>query len=502
MSEKYDRLRACDDMFAADRARQETTRWIIAGVIGLTLLGAAVRWRFLDQPMRYDEAYNYLNYSSRSPGYIVTHYVPNNHVLHTLMVSAVRRVLGSSPPALRLPAFLAGVLLIPATAWLGWVLSRRRDVTLLSALGVCVSSALIEYSSNSRGYSLLTLFAVIATVLTLQLMATPSRRRLWVAWGVVGALGAFAVPVMLLIVSGLTVALLIAAFFSRREKEKLFRGLFIGLAVCALLTVGLYSPILLSEGLDKLSGTRQMAEGILATQIPTLGNMLQSTWQLWIRDAAIAGPVVLVVGCAALLLLSMRQLTPERVVPLVAGVVALAIAGILGLPLPARTWLMLLPLLLVSAVAGVCTLSSAADGYRRSFRSGVVTVLLAIVVSFPLFTVLRRPFLCAEPNGLVEVEPALDECHAYGSKRCALIARYTPATAYYLRQKGIDALPPPTSPATERVFIVADGNRSLEQLWHNGVDGFEAYASPQVSRQLSECTLYLAERLPAQASAR
>jgi len=28
---------------------------MIAGVIGLTLLGAAVRWRFLDQPMRYDE---------------------------------------------------------------------------------------------------------------------------------------------------------------------------------------------------------------------------------------------------------------------------------------------------------------------------------------------------------------------------------------------------------------------------------------------------------------
>ena len=51
-------------MLTQPAPQDRSTRWMIAGVIGLTLLGAAVRWRFLDQPMRYDEAYNYLNFSS------------------------------------------------------------------------------------------------------------------------------------------------------------------------------------------------------------------------------------------------------------------------------------------------------------------------------------------------------------------------------------------------------------------------------------------------------
>ena len=120
----------------------------------------------------------------------------------------------------------------------------------------------------------------------------------------------------------------------------------------------------------------------------------------------------------------------------------------------------------------------------------------------PLFTVLKRPFLCAEPNGFVDVQPALEECQTFGSDRCALVAPYTPATAYYMSQLGIRPLPLPTSPSTERVYIVAAAHRPLEQLWHSGVDGFEAYAPPRLCRELPESTLYVADRLPAHASAR
>jgi len=473
---------------------------MIAGVVGLTFLGAAVRWRFLDQPMRYDESYNYLNYSSRSPAYIVTHYFPNNHVLHTLMVSAVSRVFGTGPSALRLPAFVAGVLLIPATAWLGWTLSRRRVVALLSALAVCGSSALIEYSANARGYSMLTLFAVVAAVLTLQLIATPSRKGLYAAWGVVGALGAFTVPVMIFAMTGLTAAMLVCAFVTRREIHHwrdTVHGFSIGIGVCGLLTAGLYLPILVAEGLDKLAGTRQIAHDILSAQIPTFGGMLGATWQLWTRDAPIVPTVILIIGGIGFLMHAARERTPQSFLPIIVVVVAMATAGLMQMPLPARTWLMLLPVLLVCAVTGLSGLSPkvARSSDCRGLRASVPIVVLSVIVSLPLFTVFRRPSLCAEPNGLVDVEPALEECQAYGSDRCALVAPYTPATAYYMGQMGLRPLPLPASPSTERVYIVTDARRPLEQLWHRGVGGFESFGPPRVCRLLPESTLFAADRM-------
>ena len=518
---------------------------MIAGVVGLTLLGAAVRWRFLDQPMRYDEAYNYLNFCSRSPGYIVTHYVPNNHVLHTLMVWAVSRVFGTSPAALRLPAFVAGVLLIPATAWFGWKLTRSRAVALLSALAICGSSALIEYSTNARGYSWLTLFTVLATGLTLHLIATPHRRGLCMAWGIVGALGAFTAPLMVYPVAGLTAAILLAAWVvagQGAQRKETIRGLTIGLGVCGLLTTGLYFPIVITEGVRKLVGTGQMAYDILGAQISTFGGMLASTWALWTRDAGIVWSVFLVAGCGVFAVRTVRDRSGWGLVPVVAVVTSVALAGLMRAPLPARAWVMLFPMVLVCAVAGMSSLcaesvrsgarapirrrtimrrrsepgaeatghapratawgsDSSLRNHAELFEGALVRVALASIVSLPLFTVLRRSYLCAEPGGLVEVEQAVEECKARGSERCALVSRYTPATRYYLGQKGIPSLSLPTSPYTERVYIVGDGNRSLEQLWHNGVEGFEAYAPPRLWRELTQSDVYVAKRLPVQASA-
>jgi len=389
---------------------------------------------------------------------------------------------------------------------LGWTLSRRRVVALLSALAVCGSSALIEYSANARGYSLLTLFTVVASVLTLQLIATPSQKWFWAAWGVVGALGAFTVPVMVFAMIGLTAGVLVAVLAARGELNKqkeMVCGLTVGTGVCGLLTAGLYLPILYTEGLGKLAGTQQVVHDILAAQLPTYGDMLASTWRLWTHDAPIVGPAILIIGCIGFLVHVPRQHSPQRIVPILVVVVAMATAGLMRMPLPARTWLMVLPVLLACAVTGLCGLGSmvALSSDRWGSRASVPTVVLTVIVSLPLFTVLRRPSLCAEPNGLVEVEGALEECQAYGSDRCAFVAPYTPATAYYMARMGIRPLPLPTSSSTERVYIVADAQRPLEQLWHSGVDGFEAYGSPRVCRELPESTVYAADRLPTHASA-
>ena len=58
---------------------------------------------------------------------------------------------------MRLPALIAGILLIPATYLLFRVISNNLAALLSSAL-VAVSSPLIEFSTNARGYTTVTLY--------------------------------------------------------------------------------------------------------------------------------------------------------------------------------------------------------------------------------------------------------------------------------------------------------------------------------------------------------
>ncbi len=67
-----------------------------AAAIALTLAGAAVHRRSLDQLMRYDEAYNDINFGSRGAGYIVIHYNPHSQILHTLLVHSTTGASGAT----------------------------------------------------------------------------------------------------------------------------------------------------------------------------------------------------------------------------------------------------------------------------------------------------------------------------------------------------------------------------------------------------------------------
>src|SRR5205807_1142091 len=59
-------------------------------------------------------AATYLFYVRKPPLYgLVSYTLPNNHVFHTLLVSVSTFLFGDHPWAIRLPAFLAGVAMIP-----------------------------------------------------------------------------------------------------------------------------------------------------------------------------------------------------------------------------------------------------------------------------------------------------------------------------------------------------------------------------------------------------
>jgi hypothetical protein len=117
--------------------------------------------------------------------------------LHTLAVHLSARAFGVSEWALRLPAAIAGVLTVPAMAWLAsrWL---GRSAAAPAAWLAAGSPFLVWYSQEARGYSWMMLGACLSGALLLELHRRCDARGV-VAWLAATAFGALSNPAFLLI---------------------------------------------------------------------------------------------------------------------------------------------------------------------------------------------------------------------------------------------------------------------------------------------------------------
>lgn len=162
-------------------------------LLALTGIGASLRCAFIRQPMRYDEAYTYLTFVRGNIAAAFYYPVPNNHVLHTLLVRASVLVFGHQVVAIRLPSLLAGVLVIPATFALARLLHRDAASGYVAAAMVAVTPYLVLYDTMARGYSLLTLLSLLLAMCAWNLAAHPTLGRCGLAVAVT-SLGLLDIP--------------------------------------------------------------------------------------------------------------------------------------------------------------------------------------------------------------------------------------------------------------------------------------------------------------------
>ncbi len=146
-----------------------SSRWGTGALVAaLTILAAVLRVPGLDGGLWYDEIVT-LVVSVRQPlTSIVTEFPGSNaHILYSLMAHASTRLLGEHAWTLRLPAYLAGVAAVPALYWLGMQVTDRREALLATAL-LAVSYHHVWFSQNARGYTALTLSAILVTYVLLR----------------------------------------------------------------------------------------------------------------------------------------------------------------------------------------------------------------------------------------------------------------------------------------------------------------------------------------------
>jgi Dolichyl-phosphate-mannose-protein mannosyltransferase len=349
------RLRADAARLAASaRSIMREEGRLMAGVALLTLLAALLRGFYLSKPMGHDETYTYMAFASQGLWTAISDYhLPNNHVFHTLLVLISTQLFGNAPWAIRLPAFLFGVLTIPATALLALVLYGRR-AALLSAAVISILPVLIDYSSAARGYSGMAFFTVVLLLLAVYV----KERDNLAAWGLfilAAALGFFNHPAMLYPFGMVMTWLFLSWLF--KDVGETYGGKFLyylvgaGLAT-VLLTLLLYTPLFIASGPGALVANNFVEALSWRGFEESVPVRVRNTWLEWNRNLPAMGTALFAAGLVGALLLGWRRIR-YRIPIIVAALLWIGLTLVVQRVAPwPRVWLFLLPLFVMWAAAG------------------------------------------------------------------------------------------------------------------------------------------------------
>jgi len=214
-------------------------------LISIFLIGLFVRVAFIDQPMRYDESFTYLNYVENFKK-LFLYSAPNNHVLHTLLTKLNTILFGNEPQVIRLTALIFGLILIP----ISFFISKKQEFSgYFVALIYATFPYLILYSTYARGYTILVFSTLIMIYLGDKIIAE-AKKRLIISLSLVSSIGLYAIPLMILPIFG--IYLWISSYLilcKGNIKQYLINFLFPSIGLIVFFSTIAYLPVFFSTGI-------------------------------------------------------------------------------------------------------------------------------------------------------------------------------------------------------------------------------------------------------------
>jgi len=409
---------------------------------GIIILGAFFRYAYLWRPMGHDETYTFIAFASRGLRISITDYhLPNNHVFHTILVNMVYQMFGDSPAVIRFPAFLAGILIIPATYITGRIFYNS-NVGLVGASIVASLPVLIDYSTTARGYTIITLFALLIICLA----AYVKEHRNMLAWGLLvifSSLGLYTNPTMIFPV-GMTYTWLLLSKLIRDVSDtygtKYYLYLLISSLAIIIIALILYLPIILNSGIQSLIGNDVIEALSWSDFTQSIEPRIKNTWLEWNRGLPHAISLIAIIGLIASLFVP--KLPKDRRMPLIlAGILWIGTALLVQRVAPwPRIWLFLLPFFVIWISAGIIGLFELV--FRRIPRGDSLMVgLIGILIAVPLITGLMRnyPQYDQKLHSQGEVEKVADFLKDYLQPADVVVVTSpdTVVLKYYLRRNGL-----------------------------------------------------------------
>ncbi len=361
--------------------RQFCDRRMVFALLFVTALAIVLRIFLIMRPMQHDEAYTAVVFGFEPlRNGLSDYHVPNNHVFHTLLVHIAYRLFGAHEWAVRLPAFLSGVLLAP----LGVILTRHwyaRRSAWLAGVMIASMPALIDYSVNARGYTLMAFFTLLIFILGTYLQ----RHHNLAAWFLLilcGALGFYTLPIMVyplvILYLWMGLAWLVKDHSSDYPQTKFLKSAFVSGLLTIITGLAFYLPIFRNWGLKSLLANPYVEALSSATYNQTLLSRLQDFWAMINSNPLPFTGILLLIGFVVSLIFQ-RQITTQKIPLQLLSLLTISI--LVGIQRPnifARTWVFYLPLLCIWAAAGLLAPIEQLMSAKQNSSKKVLTSILLV----------------------------------------------------------------------------------------------------------------------------
>jgi hypothetical protein len=471
----------------------------LIAVAVITAVGFIVRLVALNQPMRYDESITWAFFSARSWGTIVSWYpFPNNHVLFSLLAKATAQLSPFQPWAFRLPAFVAGVAILPLVWAVGRRLTDRRTALIGTALAVG-STPLVLYSVNGRGHTIVVALSLVLILVADRLRARPSWWPGWVAFSVVSALGLYTVPVMVYPIGAVSLWIALESLRGwRTDRRRALRTIVtLGAAGVASLALAyaLYLPIIRTAGVGAITGNKlaqPISWSFFVSLLPKFAYEIGTTWTAPLPWWC----VPLVFGLA---LYGLRPTVPSSRASLATATLLWCVGlFLLSHRQPfARFWLFMLPLVLLCVARGIVRVL---DRWPSSRRLAPATWAYAIALALAVVALGTRAAEVTDDTGTYREARAVTAVLAAqlraGDRVLAPIPNNAPLL-YYFDEKKLDVGLLDTPPAaTRRAFLVLNPQRgqTLEWAVKKGMIDPAFFTEPVLLLKAPDAELWRTER--------
>ncbi len=460
----------------------------------LILTAALIRIYFLNQPIKFDEAGSFL-YSTARPSFMIASYyvTPNNHILHTLLMRCSYLIFGGSLWAIRLPAFVFGVLLIPAS----YAVMRRLtnvQAALFTAALTASSTFLIEYSTNGRGYTMMFFFFLCILYLGTYLTRGGGSFT-WLLLAIFASLGLYTIPVMLYPFSIVICWLLLSILQNKEREQRLqdLKKLFTGLLITFFMTLFLYLPVLIVSGWEAVAANPFV--------LPQSWDILRTLWlnttaALW-GQINMETPLLLQIVLAASILICVFFYRKLNLLLLSAMIAPLPFLLVQRVAPPPRVWIFWAFIYFMAAAAGLGYLISQSRLQKFRYAGHIYAIIMVSLAAVLCIQVSNSAAIgWANETGTLRDGAEIVEALAplLGEGDCILAPPPSDAVLeYYLQRKGLPGDYLWGDPrSSKRVFVLVNESYShtlYEILEDWGLGG--GYCSvPRIRCSCRGATLY------------
>ena len=208
----------------------------------------------INLPVFYDEAWTYINFTSKGILVSLSYYpAPNNHMLNSVISNFTKHIFILSPLLrLRLSSIIATVL-VWIVAFYFLLKYYNKNTALLVVALASMMSINIDSSYMARGYAMLNLFFITTLLASFNIIKENSQNKQWIWFAISSILGFFTIPSFLY--PFLTLNLLIFIFNPKGILKQFISNIFILIGIAIL-----YLPLIIVNGLEALINNQYISE--------------------------------------------------------------------------------------------------------------------------------------------------------------------------------------------------------------------------------------------------